>query len=281
MNIAVVEPELPYGAGFVRLYSSATTEPLPDAADCHAQCPYFLEIRGLMGGEGMFNLGAAVHVIEIWSGTCIEPQMRVSYDGHTTSRWRERDFGAPWGHYDDVLSSQALDAVLTYGPRVAQLGRTDTFNPLSNALRLYYAGLRLLPSDVALVTFISALEAIFTTSERQVSARFRRGVGALLGSDPASRQACHDHARDLYAWRSKVVHGNQLDEDGEQTAIMLSEDLTPAAERLCRRTFRKIFEERLDTFLETDAACVREQLYALLWNGTQLNTALATLGVVH
>jgi hypothetical protein len=234
-----------------------------------------------MGGEGMFNLAAAVHVLEIWSGTCIEPQSRVSYDGHTTFRWQERDFGAPWGHYDDVLRSQALDAVVTYGPRVAKLGRTDTFNPLSNALRLYYAGLRLLPSDVALVTFISALEAIFTTSERQVSAKFRRGVGGLLGSDLTSRQACHDHARDLYTWRSKVVHGNQLDEDGERTAIMLSEDLTPAAEGLCRRTFRKIFEERLDTFLETDAACVREQLYDLLWNGTPLRTALATLGIVH
>jgi hypothetical protein len=180
-----------------------------------------------------------------------------------------------------MLSSQAVDAVAAYGSRVAQLGRADTFNPLSNALRLYFDGLRLLPSDVALVTFISALEAIFATSERQVSARFRRGVGALLGADPASRQACHDHARDLYAWRPKVVHGNQLDEDGERTAIMLSEDLTPAAEMLCRRTFRRIFEESLDAFLETDAACVREQLYDLLWRGIHLNAALTTLGIVR
>lgn len=279
VSLADVEPELPYPERGIRLYRSDATQPLHDATECHERFPYFFEIRGVMGGEAMVNLGAAVHAIEIWSDTCVEPRVRVAHDGTTTTTWEDRDFGAPWGHYADLLPRIALDAIAVYGARLARMVQANKFNPLSNALRLYFAGLRMLPSDVALVTLVSALEGVFTTSEHKVSARFRRGVAAFLESNPTARQELHDHARDVYSWRSRVVHGNELDPDGERTAIMLSEELTPSAEILCRRTFRRIFEERLDVFLAADATCLRRQLYELLWRGETLNDALATLQI--
>jgi len=292
LKIKSVEPPLPYPTGGVRLYSSAVTKALPNAdrihgshpnADAiHSSHPYFLEIRGLNGGDGMLALAAALDCILLWSDIAVEPGPKVVKDfmGCHVYDLRLSDFLFHWGHHsEEALGEAALDAVETYGPRVCELIRSSAFNPLSNAIRLYTSGLILIPSDVALVSFVSALEGLFTTSGENISYRFRLAISCFLESSKERRRNVLEVAKRLYAVRSKAVHGTRLHKNEESAAIMLADSLTPEAEELARTCLRRIFELRLDKFIETSRDEKRDELFTLISLGYSLDEALAELNV--
>jgi hypothetical protein len=281
LKIKAVEPALPCPQGRVRLIASASSEPLPDAAEVHHSHPYYLEISGVDGGDGMLALSAALDCVLLWSTTHVEPGPKVCSDrtGCHVFDMRLSDFLFHWGHHSEGLPLDALEAVDSFGPRVCQLLRSGAFNPLSNALRLYTSGLILLPSDVALVAFVSCLEGLFTTSGENISYRFRLAIACFLESDKAKRRQVLEIAKCLYTVRSKSVHGTRLHNSEEAAAIMLSESLTPEAEELARTCLRRILEVRLDRFIETARDDRRDALFTVMSLGYTLEEAAAELRI--
>jgi hypothetical protein len=189
------------------------------------------------------------------------------------------DFRSHWGHYGPQLTTQALDAMNAFGPRLYEFIGGEAFNPLSNAFRLYASGLRMLPSDVALVSFVSALEGLFTTSGDNLSYRLSLAIACLLEASSPRRLEVFESARRVYSARSKTVHGAQINRDLERAAITLAENLTPEAEGLCRRCFRTILELGLDQFMEKDKKGRREELFTLLALGYSLQQARSELNI--
>jgi hypothetical protein len=140
---------------------------------------------------------------------------------------------------------------------------------------LYSESLELLPPDLALVAFVSALEGLFTTSSENVSYRFRLAVAFFLETEKEARVKVREKAKRLYTARSKVVHGTRIASSEEQSAIALAEDLVPCAEQLARRTFQRIFEDRLDSFFETARNERRDNFFEDLMMGLSVRDALS------
>lgn len=281
LQISHVAPTLPFPAGDVQLYASASTQPIAGYASVHAQYRYFLQIAGLDAGDGMVALSAAAHALSLWSDAAIEAGPKVYQDRTGTGMFDRHvtHFGAPWGHYADHLEATALEAMTQYGPKIFALIRGPVFNPLANALRLYTSGLTLLPSDVALVSLVTALEGLFTTSGENISYRFRLAIASFLESDKEKRQEVLALAKRAYDTRSKVVHGASLQRDQEAAAILLADTLTPEAEHLARTCIKRIFEEHLDTFFQTAKNETRDQFFTLMSLGYTQEEALRAVNV--
>jgi len=106
----------------------------------------------------------------------------------------------------DTLQGEALKFGERFGPRLAQLTLNQSFNRLSSALRLYTHALDLVPSDVALVAFMTALEGLFSVATQELSFRLALAVAWFLEPELHQRRVIFDEVRDLYASRSKIVH---------------------------------------------------------------------------
>lgn len=91
------------------------------------------------------------------------------------------------------------------------------FNVIAGAaLRYYWAGHKPLLLDATLDYAIAAESLLCRGISSQVSATFCRRAGKLLAPDVADRPALEHRARQLYALRSKIAHG---DDAGLQTAL--------------------------------------------------------------
>src|ERR1051325_1583236 len=280
LKIAHVQCALPFSKGRVSLHSSSASTPMPQDQGSHSAYPFFLEISGLRGGDAMVALGDARHTLLLWCDTSIDPGPRICHDSTGTSIFdRRSDFEAHWGHYDDSLPADALEAMAKHAPTVYRVNRGYAFNPFANSYRLYTAGLRLLPPDVALVSFVSALEGLFTTSSDNISYRFALAIACLLESSWEQRAFVMNQAKQVYSARSKTVHGAPIDKDLERTAISLSESLTPQAQQLCRRSFRRLLELNLADFVRGDRSGKRDQLFTLLALGYSLAEAATEMNI--
>jgi hypothetical protein len=98
----------------------------------------------------------------------------------------------------------------------------------------------------------------------------------VLASTADERLLVFEDVKDLYAIRSKVVHGNRIAADEEQAAILLAENYVPRAEELVRRSIRRILEEGYDSFIETTKHL--DSFYQLLALGFPAPEALTRIG---
>lgn len=275
-----VQPALPYTAGEVLLRASAASTALPNDQGAHGSHPYFFELSGLRCGSGGVALITAIRAALLFCDTYVDLGPQVCVDASGTFVFdRRSDFDGHWGHYSDDLPTSALDAMALHGPTIHRLNRGDAFNPFANAWRLYSAGLRMLPSDVALVSFVSALEGLFTTASDNISYRFALAIGFFLGDTKAERMDLIEAAKRVYTARSKTVHGARLASSQEQTAITLSESLVPEAEMLCRSAFRRFLEKGLADFVKSDTSGRRDQFFTMLTTGYSLDEAVQELGI--
>src|SRR5215467_7742697 len=104
LHIDSVEPSLPYPSDGVRLFATASSPPLPGDSTVHAAFPYFLEITGRRGGDGMVALGSALYALLLWSDASVHPGPRICYESGLISSFETKtDFQAHWGHYDRQL----------------------------------------------------------------------------------------------------------------------------------------------------------------------------------
>jgi len=280
VTLKQVQPALPYAAGDVVLRASAASAAFPNDQGVHGGHPYFFELGGLRCGSGGFALITAIRAALLFCDTYVDLGPQVCCDAGGTSVFdRRSDFDGHWGHYADELPKDALDAIALHGPTIHRLNRGDAFNPFANAWRLYCAGLRMLPSDVALVSFVSALEGLFTTASDNISYRFALAIGFFLGDTRDERTALIEAAKRVYTARSKTVHGAQLASSQERTAITLSENLVPEAEMLCRRAFRRFLEKGLADFVKSDKSGKRDQFFTALTAGYSIDEAMQSLKI--
>ena len=124
------------------------------------------------------------------SSSAIEPGPFASYDSIECSATTTRALSTEpvtWGHYDDSLSTESLEFAERFAPRLAELNLNESFNRLSNALRLYQSALTLTPSDVALVVFMSVLEGLFTSATQELSYRLALTVSWFLEDTKEAR----------------------------------------------------------------------------------------------
>jgi hypothetical protein len=182
-----------------------------------------------------------------------------------------------WGHYGSTLETESLQFAEQFAPRLAHLSLRQSFNRVSNALRLYESALDLIPSDVALVVFISVLEGLFSTATQELSYRLGLAVACFLASTTEERFSVFGEVKELYGIRSKIVHGDRITMNEEQAAILLAENYVPKAEGLVRRSIRRILEVGIDGFIETTKQL--DGFYQLLALGFPLSEALTRLGV--
>jgi hypothetical protein len=277
-----VDFELPIMVRGITLSETARTRPLAGAeSDCHDRYHLFFEIQGVEAGDGMLVLYALVDAIRLSSNSMVmERVFAYAEGGHLGAIEAERRPGLAevcWGHYDEHLPLDSLQFAGAFGPLLCELRRNEEFNRFSNALRLYTSGLWITPSDVALVTLVSALEGLFTTSMQELSYRLALSVASYLERDPQERFRTFDDVREIYTARSKVVHGERLDRNEEQAAIQLVEYYLPTAEGMVRRSLRKMLEDRIEGFV----ASTREldKFFTLLTFGRTVPEALKELGV--
>jgi hypothetical protein len=267
-----VEPPLPYAAGGIVLHASAESPALPNDEGVHGSYPYFFELAGLRCGSGGVALLTGIRAAILFCDTYVDLGPEVCRDGGGTSVFTLRsDFDGHWGHHADQLPTDALNAMAVHGPTIHRLNRGDAFNPFANAWRLYTAGLRMLPSDVALVSFVSALEGLFTTASDNISYRFALAIGFFLGETREERTALIAAAKRVYTARSKTVHGAQLASSQEHTAITLADNLVPEAEMLCRRAFRRLLEKGLADFVKSSGK--RDEFFTMLVTGYSIDEA--------
>jgi hypothetical protein len=245
---------LPHQLGGVCLCDAKSTPALQDEASSpHHDWPYFFEADQLSFGETHKLLNAFVTSVRLSSDVDLEvgPYAIEEPDWPHMIASPPKQSAASWGHYGKTLSTEALEFAVRFSPRLAHFSMRQSFNRVSNALRLYTSALDLNPSDVALVVFISVLEGLFSTATQELSYRLGLAVSWFLASAKDERLQLFGEVKDLYAIRSKIVHGNRITRDEEQAAILLAENYVPRAEELVRRSIRKILEEGIDGFIET------------------------------
>jgi hypothetical protein len=271
---------LPLGFLGITYAAANSTKPLPgDAGALHTPDATYFECSGYEAGDAMGILHAIVTGIHISSST----QVRSTGFGvadrmmSQTIRSTAPQFG--WGHYDHApLSQDSIDFLIACGPRICDLDRRDTFNRLSNALRLYTNALDLMVSDIAFVAFVTCLEGLFSTATQELSYRLALSIASYLHSDPAERLKTFDSARDFYTVRSKLVHGDKLADNEEAAAIQLAEHYVPSVEEFTRTCIKKIFTDGIDSFIATTKQL--DRFYTLLVTGHPLPDALKAVGFV-
>jgi hypothetical protein len=128
-----------------------------------------------------------------------------------------------------------------------------------------------------LVVFVSVLEGLFSTATQELSYRLGLSVSAFLAASVDEKLTLFKEVRDLYTLRSKVVHGDRVHADEEQTAIQLAENYVPSIEEIVRRALRKILEEELEGFIETTKHL--DEFYQFLVLGFSLDQALERVGL--
>ena len=115
----------------------------------------------------------------------------------------------------------------------------DGYNPqLDLAARRLLSALttRTQPED-GLIDAMIALESLFGTGQGEISFRLSTAVSWLLENDSESRLKRQRQVNDLYAKRSKIVHGRHL----EQVAAQTYRD---EAVQIAAAAFRTLFSER-------------------------------------
>ena len=152
-------------------------------------------------------------------------------------------------HTIQPADDAALKFAIEHMPILMPLNLNDTFNRVSNALRLYDLGQDSQHPDLALISYVSALEGLFSVSNAELSFRLSFTVAKFLEEEGTSQLALFREVRDLYSIRSKLSHGDKICADEEQAAIQLVEHWVPFSAEIAWRCFRKLLEKKLiETF---------------------------------
>jgi len=113
--------------------------------------------------------------------------------------------------------------------------------------------------------FWIALEALFGPEDGEISFRISQRIGFLLGNTRSEASDIFTKARELYKWRSKVVHGRRLSKlvNNDDEAIRISFE----SEMLLRDSLVKILES--PTLVQNFSTNREKFLDSLAFSGTQ------------
>lgn len=278
-RVDAIEAELPSRFENVLVCDAKTAKALPgEASSPHAKWPFFLEVNRVSFDEGYKLLNAYVTAMQLSSDVNLEIGGYAIDEGGWCHALEQdvKPITVTWGHYGKSLSIDALQFANRFAPRLSHFSMRQSFNRVSNALRLYESALHLVPSDIALVVFISVLEGLFSTATQELSYRLGLAVSWFLATTAEDRLSVFGEVKELYTIRSKIVHGDRVEADEERTAILLAESYVPRAEELVRRSIRKLLEDGIDSFVETTKQL--DAFYQLMALGFPVAEALVRVG---
>jgi len=155
-----------------------------------------------------------------------------------------------WGHFRDELSVADINAAEQLLPRVEPFHAAEKFSRVGNALLFYGNGYNSDNPDLALISFTTCLESLFSTVEQELSFRLSLRVATFLADENTKRQELFNEAKEVYSVRSKVVHGAKIHKNSETAAIYLVEGVLPKAERLARRCLARVLQMQIENLFE-------------------------------
>jgi Apea-like HEPN len=155
-----------------------------------------------------------------------------------------------WGHFLSELSMANIEAADKLLPRIEPLHVAEKFSRVGNAAAFYRNGYNSDNADLALISFTTCLESLFSTVEQELSFRLSLRVATFLADENAKRKQLFEEAKDVYRIRSKVVHGAKIHKDSETAAIILVDGVLPNAERLARKCLAKVLEMQVENIFE-------------------------------
>jgi hypothetical protein len=155
-----------------------------------------------------------------------------------------------WGHHQSNLSMAEIEAADRLVPRLEPFHAAEKFSRVGNAALFYRNGYNSDNPDLALLSFTTCLESLFSSVEQELSFRLSLRVAAFLADENAKRREVFDQAKEVYRIRSKVVHGARIHQNPETAAIILVEGILPAAERLARSCLAKVLEIQAEKVFE-------------------------------
>lgn len=185
--------------------------------------------------------------IHFYSGHSLRSYYLDLGDGHLQD-YTSDIFG--WSpHPIAPVQHAALTFCIERLPVLIPLNLNDTFNRVSNVLRLYDLGQETQHPDLALISYVSALEGLFSISTVELSFRLSLTIAKFLEQTPASQQTLFLEIRELYSVRSKLSHGDKICADEERAALELVDHWVPFAAEIAWRCIRKLLEKNLiETF---------------------------------
>jgi len=121
----------------------------------------------------------------------------------------------------------------------------ETFNRVSNAIRLYDAAQRSSQPDFALLGFIGCLESLFSVATQELNFRLCLTISRFTRDTAAEQQRYFTELKQLYTVRSKIAHGDKLLADEERAAVRLVDYWVPTAAAVCREAILRLFTSSL------------------------------------
>lgn len=155
-----------------------------------------------------------------------------------------------WGHFRKELSLADIIAAERLLPRLEPFDAAEKFSRVGNALLFYRNAYNSDNPDLALISFTTCLESLFSTVEQELSFRLSLRIATFLADENAKRQELFSEAKEVYGIRSKVVHGAKIHKYSETAAIYLVEGVLPQAERLARRCLARVLEMQIENVFE-------------------------------
>lgn len=162
------------------------------------------------------------------------PYSSAGYSHHDTQRVSSLlRYSAPDGWFVDVRSGELRAAC----NQLDCYYRSGTWwvDRLSVALGYLWSGLTTSHPELSFLALCMALEAIGSTSHNEISHILAERCAVLTEASGKNRLLMYDEVKDLYALRSKIVHGRSTPRRGpmnwETLAITAKQSLVPRSAR--------------------------------------------------
>jgi hypothetical protein len=238
---AVRDVTLPYDLGHgVILHSASSLPPLHQKQSGPTERDQIcLTICGVEERKVFSWFYAFEHAIHFHGGISLPTEYTITRSGF---EYHGDDLKVPWkaGAPTPISEPSLRFAVQTLSD-FEQLMLSDTFDRVSNALRLYDAARHSPYPDFALLGFIGCLESLFSIAPQELNFRLCLMISKFT-RDMADDQRRHfTELKALYVARSKIAHGDALNKDEERAAIQLVDHWVPMAEEVCRDAIFKLF----------------------------------------
>jgi hypothetical protein len=203
-----------------------------------------LRIHSCTGEKFLQIVNAFSDGIHFITGESLRSQYVIFGNGYSHDSSTDIRGWAPFP-FEAAADDKALALCLERLPVLIPLNLNSTFNRVSNSLRFYDLGQSSESPDLALMSYVSSLEGLFSVSNTELSFRLSLTISKFLEDKSESQKALFKQLRDLYVVRSKLSHGDKICSDEEQAGIQLAEYWVPFAAEIAWRCNQKLVKDNL------------------------------------
>lgn len=241
---------------------TVTTKPDPDIAlhlPPELQDVPLLQVvyTGQLGGPGVYGMFAFSRALRLASEAPVIPACTFLVEGESPTIQSGEQRGWSWGVTRERISTADCEAALRIYPEVRRIFESEmqVYNRLSNAHRFFDNAYDQGNADMAIVGFVTVLEGLLLTTDKEISRRLSLRLAQFLGRDLMEKKDRFRKAKEIYKCRSNIVHGGAVIKNGdaERAAICVVDYIAPMTARFARAVLLKIYEEGLTDVFESRA----------------------------